>query len=199
MALVVEQSLAVGKPGRIGNFRVPPPDCGSDVAGLRVNQEEGVLELPVFARDENRTPVRRPPHRPPRESQVGRKVALLTGLKRANRDDLWAVPDQARPTAGDVGKELTIWRPRRRRIRADKSLGGFLCLCRHPSGRRIKLSGVNIAGADLEAVVEGTGPCKPYGLCLPDVLLYQFGRTLRFPIRHALQPGAHGSRTVAGE
>src|SRR5207248_3391677 len=199
MALVVEQSPPVGKPGRIGNFRVSPPDCGRDVTGLHVSQEKPVLDFSVFTWDENRTPIRRPPYRSPDKSERRRKVALLARLKRANRDDLWAVSDQAWPTAGNVGKKLTIWRPRRRKIRTGKPLGRFLCLCHHHSGRRIIPCGENIAAADHKAVVEGTGPRKPYGLCLSDVLLDQVGRALRFPIRHALEPRAHGSRTVAGE
>ena len=116
MALVVEQSLAVWKPGRIGDFRIAPPERGRDLTGLRVNQEEAVLDFPVFTWNENRTPVRRPPYWSPDKTQLGRKVALLASLKRENRDDLWAMSDQAWPTAGNVGKELTIWRPRRRKI-----------------------------------------------------------------------------------
>jgi hypothetical protein len=80
MALVVEQSLPVGKPGRIGNFRVSPPDCGRDVTGLHVNQEEAVLDFSVFTWDENRAPVRRPPYRSPDKTQLGRKVVLLARL-----------------------------------------------------------------------------------------------------------------------
>src|SRR5438046_2793577 len=70
MALVVEQSPPVGKPGRIGNFRVSPPDCGRDVTGLHVSQEKPVLDFSVFTWDENRTPIRRPPYRSPDKASV---------------------------------------------------------------------------------------------------------------------------------
>src|SRR5713101_1407532 len=78
---------------------LPPPEDWCHLAGLSVNLEETVPDLPVFARDENRSPIRRPSYRPPDVFKLGRKVPFLVRLERADRDDLWAVPDQARAPA----------------------------------------------------------------------------------------------------
>src|SRR5215475_1482763 len=144
-----------------------------------------MLDLLVFALDENRPTVGGPPDGAPQFQKVWRNVALLAGLERAKRDDI--VFKHALSPAGDIGKELAIWRPCRRGVRSDKALGSLLWLRHYSSCCRIEFCCVNICCADLKTVVERTGPRKPKGDRWPYVLLQQFRRALRFPIRHWLE------------